>query len=121
MTGGNPVAAAFAKEVFGWDPRVMATTNGAFFKVAIRKHPSSQTWSFALEWNQSYRVIGFIGDRDIAQGIVGSFPAELWKELPAQSGRRMRYREEMPLVGDDQLFGFDDAEPEQDALDQTSP
>lgn len=108
---GNPIASAFAKEVYGWEPRVMATTKDAFFKIAIRRHPSSETWSFALEWNRSHRIIGFLGDETTARGVAAEFPELAWKEGPAHAGTRTRYRTETPLEGDDILFGYDDAEP----------
>lgn len=108
---GNPVAIAFAKGVFDWDPRVMATTSKGFFKIALRKHPSAAVWSFALEWNHSYRIIGFLGDEEAAHEIKAGFPVLESKEFPTGSGRRYRYRLETPLESDDILFGYEDGEP----------
>ena len=60
---GNARQIGFMQMVHSWEPRVLVDTAGGFFKVAIRKHPEhSACWSWALEWNQNYRLIGFFGD-----------------------------------------------------------
>ena len=67
---GNAHFSAFTRAVKDWEPRFIGTGARGFFVVAIRRHPDAATWSWALEWNQNYRLIGFFGEHAPAQGIV---------------------------------------------------
>ena len=97
---GNVAQLAFMKAVQGWTHRVHAIGAGEYFKVSIRRHPAAECWSWALEWNQNYRLIGFLGDRQTAEEVVKTFPDQNWKPLPDG-----RYREEHRLrTEDDCLF-----------------
>lgn len=98
---GNPIHRSFMDAVFEWELKVLGTGAGGFFKVAIRCHPTTTCWSWAYEWNQNLRVIGFFGEEAPAQAIVNAFPSLGWVMIP-QSGR---YRRETHLlVEDDKLF-----------------
>jgi hypothetical protein len=106
---GNPLVLSFANYVKDWDMRflVVRTAQG-FFGVVIKKHPTEALWSWALEWNKSTRLFGFLGDRAKAQEIVDVLEVpqqSSWIKQPA--GNKIRDREEVPLPSDtDDLFFF---------------
>jgi len=106
---GNQVMKAFADSVADWEPRVCGLTADGFFKVLIKRHPNAACWSWALEWNQMTRLVGFFGDKEATRAIVGTFP-KLKKELVAAKGNdTIHYREEIQLDEvDDRLFYYDD-------------
>jgi hypothetical protein len=102
---GNPVHRAFMDAVASWEPRVLAIGADGFFKVAIRRHPSAECWSWAVEWNHQLRAVGFFGDRQVAEEIAGRFPQLKVEPLVQRPGRYLGYRNESPLQdGDDKLF-----------------
>ena len=51
----------FMNKVESWEPILLLRGDYLFFQVAIRKNPIMDCWSWALEWNRNYRVIGFFG------------------------------------------------------------
>lgn len=107
---GNPVHRAFAEAVVEWEPRVFASNADGFFKIALRKHPAADCWSWALEWNHAKRVIGFCGDRNAVQAVAADFP-KLKAEMVSQgSNATLAYRIETPFGedDDDKLFYWDD-------------
>lgn len=59
---GSPLNRSFMSIVALWDHRVVFAGAQHYFKIAIRRHPSAECWSWAVEWNQNYRVIGLMGD-----------------------------------------------------------
>jgi len=59
---GNPKNISFMNFVQNWEPRILGTTAEGYFKINIRRHPNLNIWSWAIEWNQNYRLIGFFGD-----------------------------------------------------------
>lgn len=110
---GNPLLRGFADAVKDWEPRLIAVGADGFFKVAIRRHPTEGCFSWALEWNQNYRIIGFFGDKRLAQQIVNSLPPlEMVSIGEKENGDYVRYRAEVPLRDeDDTLFDWPDSMP----------
>ncbi len=106
---GNPVHRAFADAVVEWEPRVFASNADGFYKIALRRHPSADYWSWALEWNHAMRVIGFFGDKDTAQTVADGFPKLEAQNVPHGPEVKLGYRIETSLPeGDDKLFYWDD-------------
>lgn len=107
---GNPLQRWFMATVVAWQPRVLGTIADGFFRVAIRRHPELVVWSWALEWNQSLRVIGFVGEAESVEAIKSSapdVPMDVLGRLP--DGSELRMRSEVALdPGDDLLFSPDD-------------
>lgn len=103
---GNAIYVWFMKRVASWYDRFVGHFADEHFRVAIRRSPTAELWSFALEWNRSTRVIGFFGRNEAA--------VELGKEIPelemtvigkSPDGGVLRMRTEVPLPdGDDILF-----------------
>jgi hypothetical protein len=108
---GNSVHRGFMETVISWDPRVIATSADGYFKVAIRKHRSEICWSWALEWNRQFRVVGFFGNRSVAEAVAQKF-LHLEKRTIYQNGRDwIKMRNEQPLADQhDILFAYDDSE-----------
>lgn len=71
---GNVVQRAFADRVIGWDYRLVVTTAATNIQAAIRKHPTAAAWSFALEWNGNFRLIGFFGDEATCEAEREALP-----------------------------------------------
>jgi hypothetical protein len=104
---GSPKQRAFMSAVLAWTPRVMASTADGFFKIAVRRHPEAVCWSWALEWNENVRVIGFCGEEGPVEVMTAGFPAHQASVLPVEDGR-LEVRVEAPLSPkDDALFRWE--------------
>jgi hypothetical protein len=91
---GNAQFLAFALLVQGWNGRVRGNAAEDYFRIVIKRDPLGiDLWSFALEWNQNYRIIGFFGDASSAAVYVAGFLSFEWMGL----GETARMREETPL------------------------
>ena len=106
---GNPIHRAFMDAVVDWEPRVLAVTADGFFKIAIRRHPSAESWSWAIEWNRNRRIVGFFGDRSAAETVAAGFPPLDTINIAKDPDHYVGYRREMALFeADDRLFFWDD-------------
>jgi hypothetical protein len=94
---GNATYLGLMTAVRDWEQRLVAITADGFFKVAIRKHPSAICWSWALEWNHNYRIVGFFGDRAAAENVFRTFSAPEMQIMAQGAGGQLRIREELPL------------------------
>jgi hypothetical protein len=102
---GNPVHRAFMDAVVNWEVRVLAIGADGFFKVAIRRHPAEVCWSWALEWNCKYRIVGFFGEHEQAQAVANTFPPLEWITLIKGHNYNDHYRFEVALEEEkDNLF-----------------
>lgn len=103
---GNPVHREFMKEVATWDYRLILSTADGYYRAAIRRHPAKDCWSWAVEWNDCYRLVGFFGDLDAAKEVADRLP-----RIPVQSvvegpNRWLRVRLEEPLNEEDDLLFY---------------
>lgn len=105
---GNSDQRGFAAAVVGWEPRVLLKgVASGYFRAAIRRHPEAECWSWALEWNQGYRLSGFFGDEGTVRELVATFPPLEMKVLQKSGSKITRYREEVPLAdGEDLMFSY---------------
>ncbi|MDP2962036.1 MAG: hypothetical protein Q8N54_04700 [Sulfurimicrobium sp.] len=95
--------------VAAWEPRWVGTSANGFFKSIIRRHPYEECWSWALEWNKNYRLIGFFGAREPAQAIVNTFPTQEAATIPTGDKSTLRLRQDSQLPDkDDFLFVWND-------------
>jgi hypothetical protein len=102
---GNVVHRSFMDAVVSWEPRVLAGTADGFFKIAMRRHPLADCWSWALEWNRQYRVVGFCGDRAAAEAVFATFPKLEMATISQGPDHFVRSRVEKPLAeADDKLL-----------------
>ncbi len=106
---GNPIMVAFADAVAEWEPRVFGGCADGFYKVVIRRHPSAECWSWAVEWNHATRLIGFFGQLDPAREIAASFPELQVETVQIGASESVSYREQTSLTGiDDKMFSLND-------------
>lgn len=102
---GNPIHRAFMKEVREWDYRLILTTAGGYYRAMIRRHPSADCWSWAVEWNDCYRLVGFFGDLAAAKAVATRLPSLPVHSIAESPDRWIRYRVEEPLPeNEDTLF-----------------
>jgi hypothetical protein len=88
-----------------WEPRVLVSCAQGFFKVAIRRHPDAVCWSWALEWNHNYRIVGFFGERAPTELLLKAFPNVTAVKIAQCGNDWVAYQEEVPLADvDDKLF-----------------
>lgn len=102
---GNALMRGFTDAVVGWEPRLLAIGADGFFKVAIRRHPEAECWSWALEWNKKHRVIGFFGDQAAAEAVAKGLPRIRLQTIMEGPVSFVRYHQETALPeSDDKLF-----------------
>jgi len=101
--------------VAGWEPRFIGLGADGFFKIILRRHPTLVCWSWAVEWNHNYRVIGLAGpEPDLTQSKPEFPPLEVTTLRPAPGVTlRMRDEVELPEV-EDVLFHW----PGDESLDE---
>lgn len=107
---GNPLHRAFMDTVVTWEPRFFGISVDEFFKVIIRRHPKPEAicWSWALEWNRKYRVVGFFGEREPAEAIVNTFPPLDFVTIAKGPKQHLSYRMETRLDEEnDKLFKWE--------------
>jgi hypothetical protein len=91
---GNQRLVEFAKMARPWKQILHGVAAEGFFKVVLRADPQNESvLAFALEWNRSYRVAGFIGEETQIQDYVNRLPDLGWKGFDSNT----RYRQETPL------------------------
>lgn len=101
---GNNVHTSFMNQVANWDQRFFVIAADGFFKASIRKQPNLHCWSWALEWNQKYRIIGFIGDKEQAQENVSTFQQIKKETIKSGDNTHMHLWTEKPLKDKDDIM-----------------
>lgn len=82
----------------------MGVTADGYYKVAIRRHPELTMWSWALEWNERLRIVGFFGEEDPVRNIVSGLPKLEMMGLGDHEGARFLVRIEVPLEENDDIL-----------------
>ncbi|MAJ64786.1 MAG: hypothetical protein CL557_10905 [Alphaproteobacteria bacterium] len=102
---GNKIITDFADAVSNWAPCVIGHTAEGFYSICIRHYPDTKCWSWAIEWNYSMRLVGFLGDRSVAKSIIDTLGPLEMNHQDLGNGNYIRFRTETPLVdNDDNLF-----------------
>lgn len=106
---GSKAQTDFIDHVVGWEPRLLAGTAVGLFKIVIRRHPTAECWSWALEWNENLRTIGFFGDRQVTQDLIALFREPDMASHLASDGSTIVARVEQPLDPEkDRMFYWSD-------------
>ena len=71
---GNPSLICFGEMTAEWEPRLICHTAHSYFSVLIKRAPNAALWSWVLEWNRSFRVIGLFGDEAPAKEFFPPAP-----------------------------------------------
>lgn len=105
---GNVIHKSFIKAVETWEPRWLGNTADGFFKSIIRRHPSEECWSWALEWNKNYRLIGFFGAYAPVEEIISAFDRPKMTHYDTGDNSWVRLREEIKLSEEEEdcLFAW---------------
>lgn len=102
---GNELLLSFMDTVNHWEPCWVGNTALGYFKSIIRKHPNETCWSWAIEWNKNYRVVGFFGSRQTAQKLIDSYTFPEMIPIKTEGKLKHYYRREVRLLdGSDTLF-----------------
>lgn len=105
---GNPVQLAFMRMVDPWLPRIIGSTADHYFLVAVRRHPEEELWSWAVEWNDNLRAIGFFGNEQVARRLASELPELEMHILGYHDKGVYRGRSEIALSAEDDIM-FRDA------------
>lgn len=103
---GNALMRWFMSETRTWDYKFVGEAADGFFKAAIRRASGeAAVWSWAVEWNLNYRVVGFMGDEAGIEAIIQGRPKLRAATVVNEPGRIVRWRAEEALPDeDDSLF-----------------
>lgn len=102
---GNQAQRSFVDAVATWRPYFLGGTAAGMFKIALRRAPDKTCWSWAVEWNESLRVIGFFGDADRIPELVNELPQASESLIEQPDGSIVGARVEKPLPSeDDRMF-----------------
>lgn len=102
---GNARFLYFMQLTSSWDYRLIANTANGFFKVSIRKSPDSACWSWAIEWNDCYRLIGFFGENSYIEDLLNDFPLLDKNLVSSHPSSKIFFREEVEIIPEsDSLF-----------------
>jgi len=102
---GNPVLRSFMKQCRDWDYRLVLNTAGGYYRAVIRKHPTQECWSWAVEWNDCYRLVGYFGNLEAARSLFSELPTLEVKSVLETPNGWLRQRIEQRLTEeDDTLF-----------------
>lgn len=88
-------------------------TADGFFKIALRRGDQGEPWFWALEWNKSVRLVGWIGEAETPPPFFLNLPVVRLPGLPAFGSRQ---RSADLSADDDHLF-----DPLDDSSEQESP
>lgn len=95
-----------------WEHRCAGDGADGFFRIHIRKCPGANVWSFAVEWNQSHRVLAFAGDPQEIQRLLESVPNAVSTWVRLRDGNLVRLTESISLDPSiDTLFAQIEAAP----------
>ncbi|TDR20654.1 HNH endonuclease [Marinicella litoralis] len=94
---GNPVFIDFMNETSKWLPRLLTVTADGFFKASIKEYKTKNLWSWALEWNHKYRLVGFFGSPDPVSIICDNFAKLDRKYFKDNEGNLICMRKDTPL------------------------
>lgn len=104
---GNDVHTSFMQSVEGWENRLLVTTADGYFKAAIRRHPNHTVWSWAVEWNKGYRLVGFIGEPLRIKVLTDDLLKLKMTAVNDADGNNIRFRAEQPISDEaDKLFAW---------------
>lgn len=91
----------------GWAPRVHAIGADSFFKLLIRRDPTSEVWAWAMEWNRGVRIVGLTGDKKRIATLAETMPDLAFEMAHEAENEMLRYRTEIPLADEnDVLFAW---------------
>lgn len=101
---GNELQKSFMNAVKNWEPCWIGNTADGYFKSIIRRHPDAECWSWAVEWNKNYRVVGFFGSRISAQEVVDGFLIPQLASIKTSDNSYIHHRLDVKLAEEDDVL-----------------
>lgn len=106
---GNPIHRSFMETIETWDYRLILITADGYYRALIRKHPTSACWGWAVEWNCSYRLVGFFGDPVTSRELRDKMPPLRYRSIYEGVNQFIRMTADVPLdEHEDTLFRMPD-------------
>lgn len=108
---GNSIQRSFAALAGAWEHRIHAVAAGGYFKVSLRRHQTAVCWSWALEWNQNARIVGFLGEASVIQEAASKLTPPDRHVIPTTDNSILTMRRDVSLEEtNDALFALDERE-----------
>jgi hypothetical protein len=104
---GNPLHRSFMSQCRHWDYRLILSTAGGYYRALIRRHPVEECWSWAIEWNHCYRMVGYFGDLEPAEKLAAELPPLRAQSILEAPNTWIRYRVDQPLAENDDILFID--------------
>ncbi len=110
---GNSLVLGFQRLVDAWEHRLHGIGASDYFGIAIRRSPSQEAlWSWALEWNRNWRLIGFFGNESEARRLMSGLPRPATWMVKESPTRLAWLRHDCPLRDEeDWLFDAPETNP----------
>ncbi len=89
-----------------WDHYFTHETAKGCYRISLRGGPDRSLWSFAVEWNRSYRVVFLVGDEQQLTTALQSLPNPKSRHIQGFDGKTaLKVRQEKSLDDlDDSMF-----------------
>ena len=101
---GNSLHRSFMNQCCQWDYRLIYADPDGYFCAAIRKHPVEECWSWAIQWNDCYRLIGYFGDPKIARMLADELSPLKVRSMFESPDAWVRTRDDKLLAEDDDIL-----------------
>lgn len=105
---GHPHLKAIAERAYARPRQAEITSADGYFRGTLRPDVGGGPWYWALEWNASLRLVGWIGDRITRPAIFEDLPELQWMHREPLPGNGIRgIRKQTPLRDDEPDLLFD--------------
>jgi hypothetical protein len=102
---GNSQMRWFMDTTKDWPSRVHAVGADGYFKITIkRRSETDELWSWALEWNQNFRLVGFFGRDDLLDFMNQAIPTLKMSLAQQSTSGWIRARVEEALAEEDDIL-----------------
>lgn len=102
---GNAINKQFLAIIEKWELRFNGIAADYNFKCNIRKNIDLECWSWALEWNQNTRIIGFLGNEKSIRELILKFKPEEYGIITNSNNETIKIIKDTPLLDqDDAMF-----------------
>jgi len=90
--------------VHDWKTRVICSAAHGFYRITIKRHPTEVCWSWALEWNKNYRIIGLFGEDGPVDRVLRALPEIEFTPLSDEGDQKVGMRVEAPYDEENDLL-----------------
>ena len=101
---GNSLYHSFMNQCCQWECHFILADPDGYFCAAIRKHPVEESYSWAIQWNDCYRLIGYFGDPKIARMLADELSPLKVRSMFESPDAWVRTRNDKLLAEDDDIL-----------------